>query len=288
MSASDGERGRVWRRRRGAVLVAAAALVVLALGFSFLPTVRVRYYLWRLERAYRALPAGQRVASEEFGAVLHYQKKLMRMGAVAAEPLLRSRHEQDYLWYWTTTTIVGTLRSAQAEEPLLADTRSADPAVVGQALSTLGTLPRLRRAREVLRLLSHPSAGVRAAAVRLVTTQRIREAYPRVVEMLRSDPDVVVRALAAHPVARLGGRKAIPLLIEALDDPGVTRTGPRMSVRSAARFWLQSLTGEGLAHKEDWERWWQANRSRYGQAAIPSAVSLEPAPGAVQTDLSAN
>jgi len=99
-------------------------------------------------------------------------------------------------------------------------------------------------------------------AVQMVTRRRVKEAYPRVALMLQSDPDVEVRIVSTHAVKRLGGRKAIGLLIQALADPGVTRARPPRTVEGAARFWLRSLTGQALVDQEDWEHWWQENARR--------------------------
>lgn len=267
MSVSDGERRGKPRRRRWALLAAPVLLLVLVAGVLGLPAVQVRYYLWRLEGAYRSLPSSAPVASPQFTVVIHYQQKLRALGPRVAGPLLARRHRHDYLWYWITTSVVGFLRAPEAEEPLLADLRSEDPAVVRQALRVLGALPRLHRPEAVLECLSHPSVEVRAAAVRLVNAHRIREAYPVLVEVLRSDPRALIRALAVQPVARLGGPKAVPLLIEALDDPGVTRTSPRVTVRSAASFWLSALTGKTFPDKAQWAKWWRENRNQPLQAA---------------------
>jgi HEAT repeat protein len=241
-------------------LVVAGALV----GASRIPPLRRAYFLWQLERAYRAVPREKASVSPEFSRVMYYQQKLIKEGEPVVQPLLARRHKYDSLWYWTTTVAAGALGSPQAEPAFVEDTRSEDMAVVCQALTELGALPALHCQDRVLTLLASPAAEVRAKAIQLVVEYRIREAYPTLTAMLRSDPDPMVRELSVEGVGRLGRREAIPSLIQALDDPGVTRTSPIVTVRSAAQFWLSALTGKSFATKADWEHWWQEEQARPG------------------------
>lgn len=263
MSEMAGQEERTPRRRRRLVFIGGLALVAGLLAVvvtaTASSTVRARYYFWQLERTYQALPYGTTAASPQFNPVMHYQRKLAGEGEVAADLLLESRHKHDYLWYWITTTSIGTFHPPRAEGPLLVDTQFESWGVVRQAVLTLDALPQLHCQGRMLELLGHPSAGVRVTTVRLVTRHRMKEAYPLVSHLLQSDPQVMVRALSARAVTRLGGRKAVPLLIQALDDPGVTRSGSGRSVRGAARFWLQVLTGETFVDKVEWEGWWEEN-----------------------------
>jgi len=283
MSGTPEHEGRGRPRRPVLALTATVALVAVVVGIARTPSVRVRYYLWQLERAYEALPASSPATCTQFATVMHYQKKLGGVGEAAVEPLLATRHEHDHLWYWVVTTVVGGLRSGAAEDALVSDTRSQDPTIARQALQILAALPELHCQEHVLTLLSHPSAEVRGTAVGLVTDHRIRDVYPLVVDMLQSDPAPMVRALSARGAATLGGNKAIPLLIDALDDPGVTRALPPMTVRSAVRFWLQALTHEAFQDKDQWQRWWRENSDRYTHAAPISDGALTSCIGGPET-----
>jgi hypothetical protein len=259
-------------RRRRWRLAAVVGLVVLAGAFlaaSRLPPVRRGYFLWQLERTYRTVPHEDAAFSPEFSRVMYYQQKLISEGEPVVQPLLALRHKYDYLWYWTTTTVVGALGSPQAEQPLIEDTADQDPAVVLQALTALGTLRELHCQKRLLTLLGSPFPRVREQTVYLVTNCGIRSAYPLLVGMLRSDPDPMVRAVTTHGVARLGGRDAIPLLIEALDDPGVTSTPPIVRVKGAALFWLCTMTGKDLPTKAAWELWWQEEQARQAHPSAP-------------------
>ncbi len=278
MSEMAGQEARAPRRRRPRVFIGglalAAGLLAAVVTATASSTVRARYYFWRLERAYQALPYGTTAASPQFNPVMHYQRKLAGGGEVAADLLLGSRHKHDYLWYWITTTSIGTFHPPRAEGPLLADTQSENWVDVRQAVHILYAFPQLHCQERMLELLGHPSAAVRVTAVRLVTRHRMKQAYPLVSHLLQSDPQVMVRALSAHAVTRLGGRKAVPLLIQALDDPGVTRSGSGRSVRGAARFWLQVLTGQTFVDKEEWERWWEQNAGDYTGASPTRSTFL--------------
>jgi hypothetical protein len=267
MGESDA-RGRR-KRWRLAVLVGLVVPAGALLAATRIPLLRRGYFLWQLERTYRTVPHEDAALSPEFSRVMYYQQKLISEGEPVVQPLLALRHKYDYLWYWTTTTVVGALGSPQAEQALIEDTAAEDPAVVRQALTTLGTVGELHCQERLLTLLASPSPRVREETVYLVTDYRIRAAYPLLVGMLRSDPDPMVRAVTTHGVARLGGRDAIPLLIEALDDPGVTRTPPIVTVKGAACFWLCTVTGKNLPTKAAWERWWQEEQARQ---AHPSAA----------------
>jgi len=265
------------RRRRWALAIVALAVAGVVAGVAALPRAQLRYYLWRLEHAYQALPGPRRAASPEFTTVPHYQNKLIGLGETALEPLLDCRHKHDYLWYWITTTAVVALRSPLSEEAMLVDTQSKDVRVVRQALGVLAALPELHCQEHLIPLLEHRSAGVRMATLRLTSRHRVRAAYPMACELLRSDPHVMVRALASQAVARLGGRRSIPLLIEALDDPGVTSYGRHISVREAARFWLTVMPGQFLGEKEEWERWWREAASQDDLPA-PAGVTATTGP----------
>jgi hypothetical protein len=241
-------------------LVVAGALV----GASRIPPLRRAYFLWQLERAYRAVPCEEASVSPEFSRVMYYQQKLIKEGEPVVRPLLARRHKYAYLWYWTTTVAAGALGSPQAEAAFVEDTRSEDVAVVCQALVELGTLPELHCQDRVVALLESATPEVRAQAVRRAGEYRIRAAWPALAAMLQSDPEPMVRGLTTQALARVAGREAIPLLIQALDDPGVTRTPPILTVRSAAEFWLSALTQKSFATKVDWEHWWQEEQARPG------------------------
>ena len=271
------------RRRRWPVFIGGLVLLGVLLAVASRPTVRVRYYLWQLERAFLQLPTSAPTTSPRFSTVMHYQRKLTEQGEAAAEPLLSVRHEHDRLWYWVITTTVGGLRPAAAEDRLVSDTRSQDFVIAHQALRTLGALRQLHCQEQLRRLLSHPSAEVRATTLRLVTDHRVEEVYPLVVDMLQSDPEPMVRALSARAVSRLGGRKVIPLLIKALDDPGVTTASPLMTVRSAVEYWLRVLTGQAFVDKEEWEHWWQDNAPKDTAASAVTTESLASADHPAET-----
>jgi len=86
-----------------------------------------------------------------------------------------------------------------------------------------------------------------------------------------------VRSLCTHAVARLGGHRAIPLLIQALDDPGVTGPDPALSVKGGAQFWLRVLTGQTFTDTEEWQRWWKENAGDYTGGSAAESTSLIPA-----------
>lgn len=258
-----------WRWRVVA-LVGSAVLVAAFLLASRIPPVRRGYFLWQLERCYRSVPREQASSSVEFSRVMYYQEKLVAEGEPIVQPLLALRHKYDYLWYWTTTTAVGALGSPETEPALVRDTELADPAVVCQALTALASLPELHCQERVLTLLGNPVPEIRARAVYLVTKYRIRAASPILVTMLRSDPDPTVRALTMQGVVRLEGREAVPLLIQALDDAGVTEAPLSITVGAIAYSRLQDLTGERLATKADWERWWQEEQAGQSPPSLPA------------------
>jgi hypothetical protein len=272
-------RVRRWRRRWWLLgLLGGLGLAAALFGASRIAPLRRAYFLWQLERAYLSLPREEAARSPEFSRVMYYQQRLIAEGEPVVQPLLARRHKYDYLWYWTTTTAAGALGSPQAEPAFVEDTRSEDAAVVCQALTVLGALPTLHCQDRVVTSLASPVAEVREAAIQLVAEYRIREAYAALAVILRSDPEPLVRVEAARPLARLGGREAIPLLIDALDDPGVTRTPPPMAVRSAAQFWLTVLTGKMLTTKADWESWWQEEEARRSESSAQAAEAPTGAP----------
>jgi len=266
--------------RRWLVLAAAvAALVGLFLVCVSRPQLRVRYYLWRLERAYTALPTGDPRLLPGFEAVYRYQNALIREGRFAVQPTLTVRHKHDALWYRLTTAVVASSSPPEAKDAFLADTESENAAIVVHALVALQAIPKVTEEDRIIACLYHRSPNVRGTALKVVTKHRMLRAYPKALHILHSDPSPAVRALATGTVARLGGRRAIPELIQALDDTEPFWYDGNCTSRGA-RFWLTVLTGNHFAYADEWQAWWQTTQSNTRAAAddIPAGAVGSPVP----------
>lgn len=104
------------------------------------------------------------------------------------------------------------------------------------------------------------------------------DAVPALVEALRS-PSGNGRALAAATLARIPDRRAVEPLIALLDDKGtlelnvLSEDGESLhgaydnplpnSVRDQALFALRSITGQRFSKREDWDKWWSAERASF-------------------------
>jgi HEAT repeat protein len=147
-------------------------------------------------------------------------------GPEAAEALASAIADESFAARPRAATALWHFRTDNAVQALLGALRDEDPELRRQAAWALGM------ARD-------------AAAVEPL------------LERLEEDADAGVRARAAHALAQLGARRAIPLLLDAMD-------GPEPDVHSEALRALRSLTGEDLADDVEFCRqWWAGNKERF-------------------------
>lgn len=95
-----------------------------------------------------------------------------------------------------------------------------------EALGVLGNTPQHREetAHVLLGALSDPADEVRRAAVEALAAWRSRPARDRLVEILRTDPNDLVRASAAEALGDVGDAAILPALLAALaDDSSLVR-----------------------------------------------------------------
>ena len=71
------------------------------------------------------------------------------------------------------------------------------------------------------------------------------------------DANTDIRHLAATALREIDDPRAIPALIEAINDE-------ESRVRNSVRYALESLTGKKLAEDQDaWQKWWEENKERF-------------------------
>jgi HEAT repeat protein len=75
------------------------------------------------------------------------------------------------------------------------------------------------------------------------------------IEILEEDPYPVARQTAANSLGEIGNEKAVPPLIDSLEDGNYL-------VRSASLVALNRITGEALGpDKDDWADWWNGKEA---------------------------
>ncbi|MBL9087861.1 MAG: VWA domain-containing protein [Planctomycetia bacterium] len=170
--------------------------------------------------------------------------------------------------------LVLTFASAteEARRQLLSLTRGhKDWTVRAMGARVAATFPDETAAKAVLAEALGASQDPRVKSIALDALQKATgSGWQDLVVARIEDPDWGVQVLAARIAGERQIGKAIPVLIKAL-----VKASPRVTEEVGKA--LRTLTGQSIeAYPEPWAKWWEANRSKWGEDGRP----LQPVSGA--------
>ncbi|MFE6054247.1 HEAT repeat domain-containing protein [Kitasatospora sp. NPDC056446] len=147
---------------------------------------------------------------------------LGEIGLPAAAPavplLVELLQDEDSIRHWHAIEALGRLGDASVVPALAAKLNDGDAWTRAYAVTALGRIGGPDARPLVDPAVADPDARVRGAAVRAVDWPGFSGDALTVLARLLHDVDVVVRMHAAIALGRLGDLRAVPFLVEALDD----------------------------------------------------------------------
>lgn len=142
--------------------------------------------------------------------------------------------------------------------PLLTELllKDEDRLIRGYAAATLGRLHDPDAIPSLIEGLKDKETLVRCDVVKAISRYRQESLLPEIVKVSQTDRDADVRQTAILAIADLGGRGAIPPLVDALSDR-------ETNVVFTASQCLAEITGQKLGlSQEAWRAWWRDNADK--------------------------
>lgn len=201
------------------------------------------------------------LASDEDAADRIRKESARALGKIgessASAPLVKLLDEDDEGLRFYSLVAVGRLGDKavayRISEVLLNDPNEK---VRAEAIRILDEWDATSESSAVMHALSDRDTYVRGYAVQLCGIWKVKNALPKVIQMLQYENDIIVKVSAAQSLGAYGGISVVPALIDALDDMST-------DVRISAADALELISGKELGYsRSEWQKWYDEVKPR--------------------------